>query len=365
MIRVLHIGLSKNMGGIENFIINLYRNIDKSLVQFDFVIPYGEKPIFYDELINGGSKVYSVVPRKKNMYKNYKQLKNIIEENNYKIVHFHINTLSYATPIFICNKLKNVKIIVHSHNEWKGSNIKTKFLHKLNFFRIKKFNYEKFACSEKAGKWMYKNKEYEIINNGIDLQRFKFNEQKRNMIRKKLNISEDDILIGHVGRFCQQKNHKFLIEVFNEYQKNKDNVKLLLIGEGELKENIINQIIELGLNDKVIILDNKKNIEDYYSAMDLFLFPSLFEGLGMVLVEAQINGLQCLVSDFVPEEVNITDKIVFLSINNGIDQWLKALLKCNFTRYNEINKIKNKGYDIKETARRVEEKYLSLEKDVR
>ena len=364
MLRILHIGLSSNLGGIENFIINLYRNIDKSLVQFDFIIPYGENPLFYDELVKSGSRLYHIVSRKKNIYQSYRQLKNIIEKEHYKIVHFHVNTLSYITPIIICNKLKNVKIIVHSHNEWKGKSIKTKILHKINFNRIKNKDYVRFACSEVAGRWLFKNKEYEVIKNGIDVSRFKFNKEKRNLIRKSLNVKDNELLIGHVGRFGIQKNHRFLIEVFNKYQKNNYNVKLLLIGTGELKDQVKSQIDELGLSERVIILENKLNIEDYYNSMDIFLLPSLFEGLALVLIEAQINGLPCLVSDKVSKEANVTDKIMFLSIENGVESWVDAISNCNCKRYDEIEKIKIKGYDIKDTARKVQEKYIKLEKEI-
>ena len=150
---------------------------------------------------------------------------------------------------------------------------------------VKNKDYVRFACSEVAGRWLFKNKEYEVIKNGIDVSRFKFNKEKRNLIRKSLNVKDNELLIGHVGRFGIQKNHRFLIEVFNKYQKNNYNVKLLLIGTGELKDQVKSQIDELGLSERVIILENKLNIEDYYNSMDIFLLPSLFENIAPTFYE--------------------------------------------------------------------------------
>ena len=342
-IRILHIIGGLNLGGAENFLMNIYRNIDRTKIQFDFLVNRGGA--FEDEIKELGGKIFYIPALQKVgpiIYK--KKLHEFFREHKeYVIVHSHLNQVS-GIILEVAKKEKIPVRIAHSHSSSNSANNFFERLYK-NYLntKINKNATNFLACSDEAAKWLYKEKAKEaiIIKNAIDIERFKFNEEKRKLIRKELNINENDIAIGHVGRFSSVKNHKFLIELFNEFQKDKRNAKLLLVGDGSLRNEIENQIATLNIKDKVVLVGNKKNVEDYYNAMDLFVFPSLYEGLGMVLIEAQINGLNCLTSkDAVPNEVNITGHVKFVLLNAGIKIWNQTLKEMDVTRYSELEKIK-------------------------
>lgn len=361
MLRVLQIIGSMNMGGAENFLMNIYRNIDREKIQFDFIVH--RKGCFDEEIRKMGGKIFYLdALQKVGPFKYRRELYNFfINHREYKIIHSHLDQVSG----FILEVAKKCNIpvrIAHSHSSSNSTNNFVERLYK-NYLntKINKNATHFFACSEEAAKWLFKEKANEtvIINNAIDIERFKFNKEKRKLIRRELNINEGDMVIGHVGRFSTVKNHKFLIEIFNEFQKNKKNARLLLVGDGPLKSEIENQIAALNIKDMVILVGNRKNVEDYYNAMDLFAFPSLSEGFGMVLIEAQINGLNCVTSrDVVPNEVNITNHVEFVSLDEDIREWNKMLNDFNITRYNEIDRIKKAGYDIKDECTELEKKYL-------
>ena len=365
-IRILHIIGGLNLGGAENFLMNIYRNIDRSKIQFDFLVNRGGA--FEDEIKEFGGKIFYIPALQKVgpiIYR--KKLHEFFREHKeYVIVHSHLNQVSGI--ILEVAKKEDIPVrIAHSHSSSNSANNFFEQLYK-NYLntKINKNATNFLACSDEAAKWLYKEKAKEaiIIKNAIDIERFKFNEEKRKLIRKELNIDESDVVIGHVGRFSSVKNHKFLIEVFNEFQKDKENTKLLLVGAGPLRNEIENQVANFNIKDKVILIGNKKNVEDFYNAMDLFVFPSLYEGLGMVLIEAQINGLNCLTSkDAVPNEVNITNHVKFISLEAGIKTWNKALNEIDITRYSEIEKIKKAGYDVREECKKLEKIYLNFDKE--
>lgn len=359
MIRVLHIVTKMNLGGLENMIMNYYRNIDRNKIQFDFLVQGKEKGKFDDEIIELGGKIFSV--NRINYLKPYLYEKEIYEflvnHPEYKIVHSHINAFSKLS-LAAAKKANVPNRIAHSHTSKLDFNLKN--LYK-NFMKMGINNYAtiKLACSESAGKWLYGRKsKFTILNNAIDINRFIFNKEKRKVVRKQLGVTDSDILLGHVGRFSEEKNHKFLIKLFYEFQKNNNNSKLLLVGDGELRKKIEEQINELNLKDKIILVGNRKNVEDYYNAMDLFILPSLYEGLPLTVVEAQINGLICVTSkNAVTNEINITDRVIFISLDESIEKWSKILGKLDVNRYNELQKIKNTGYDIKAECEKLENLY--------
>lgn len=363
MTRILHIGMGAKLGGIEIFIMNLYRNIDKSKIQFDFINSSGDKLYFEDEIKSLGGRIYKIVPRSKNMRLNKKMIEQIIEENDYKIIHFHINTLSYYTPIKIALN-KNIKILVHSHNEWKGKKIKTLFLHRINKLRLPKNNDNiiKLACSEVAGKWLFGKSKFRVLKNAIDVEKFKFDIHKREMIREELNINKNTTVIGHIGAFRIQKNHKFLIDVYKEYLKLNKNSILLLLGEGNLKTKIEEKVNKLGIQDNVKFIKNRNDTDLFYSAFDNFLFPSLFEGLGIVLIEAQASGLNCIVSDNIPNEAIINKNVKKMSLKNDEKKWAETLNMLNIktTDRTKIVSDKIKKWDIEYLTKELENLYLTI-----
>lgn len=363
MKRILHIGMGSRLGGIEIFIMNLYRNIDRTRIQFDFINFSQDKLCFENEIKELGGKVYKVIPRRKNIKENEKMIEQIIDENNYQIIHFHINTLSYYKPIEICIK-KKIKIIIHSHNEWKGINLKTLLLHRINKIRLPKNSpyIIKLACSEVAGKWIFGNSSFKVVKNAIELNRFKFDNNKREKIREMLKIKKDTTVIGHIGAFRRQKNHKFLIDIYKEYLKLNDNSMLLLLGDGDLKDKIEKKVNKLGIQDKVKFLGNRNDTEYFYSAFDNFIFPSLFEGLGIVLIEAQASGLNCIVSDVIPNKAIINKNVKKISLNASPMEWAECINMLDYKSYDRENILSEemKEWDIKFLTKEFENLYLKI-----
>ena len=269
-------------GGVESVVMNYYRNIDKSKVLFYFICDEDSTDIPYDEIEKLGGKVIVVPPYQK-LFKYQKELYKIFKENNYKIVHSHINALS-VFPLRVAKKAGVPIRIAHSHStsnkkEWK-KNIVKNILRPFSKLYANKF----FACTKHAGEWLFgkkiiERKELNVINNAIDLKKFEFNEKTREDLRKELGIKEDTLIIGHVGRFMKQKNHEFLIEVFKELIKKNDNSILMLIGQGPLLNDMKQKVRDLKIEDKVKFMGQVTDVEKYYNIMDVFLFPSIYEGL--------------------------------------------------------------------------------------
>lgn len=296
-------------GGVESVIMNYYRHLDHSKVQFDFICDEDSTRIPYDEIKKLGGRVF-LVPKYQNLPKYLKVLEKLFKENQYRIVHSNINTLS-VFPLYAAKKAGVPIRISHSHStsnpkEWKRNFIK-------NILRpfSKRYATDYFACSEVAGRYLFGNKtfnrgEVKIIHNAIDIDKFKFDEVARKKLRKELGIKDSTIVIGHVGRFVQQKNHTFLVDVFKEYHKKNPDSKLLLVGSGPLEDEIKKKVERLGLKDSVLFLGQRDDINKLYSVMDIFCLPSLYEGLPVVGVESQAAGLPIIFSNWVSHEAIIS-----------------------------------------------------------
>lgn len=354
-------------GGVESVVMNYYRHIDRSKIQFDFICDEDSTNIPYDEINSLGGKVILIPPYQK-VIKYHNELKKVLKDGNYKIVHSHINTLS----VFSLWAAKSAGVpvrIAHSHSTTNKKEKKKNLMKQVLKHFSKVFATDYMCCSELAGRWLFGDKEYDrgnvyLLNNAIDLDKFKYDENIRKEKRKELNISDDTLVIGHVGRFVEQKNHRFLIDIFNEVHKERKNSILLLAGQGPLVEEIHEKVNELGLNENVRFLGQRKDIDKLYQAMDLFLFPSLYEGLGMVAVEAQVSGLPCVVSTEIPEIAKVTEKITFVNLENKIETWTEIIFKYikNINRKNINFTDGIKKYDIIKEATKLEKKYLNLYK---
>lgn len=354
-------------GGVESVVMNYYRHIDRSKIQFDFICDEDSTNIPYDEINSLGGKVILIPPYQK-VIKYHNELKKVLKDGNYKIVHSHINTLS----VFSLWAAKSAGVpvrIAHSHSTTNKKEKKKNLMKQVLKHFSKVFATDYMCCSELAGRWLFGDKEYDrgnvyLLNNAIDLDKFKYDENIRKEKRKELNISDDTLVIGHVGRFVEQKNHRFLIDIFNEVHKERKNSILLLAGQGPLVEEIHEKVNELGLNESVRFLGQRKDIDKLYQAMDLFLFPSLYEGLGMVAVEAQVSGLPCVVSTEIPEIAKVTEKITFVNLENKIETWTEIIFKYikNINRKNINFTDGIKKYDIIKEATKLEKKYLDLYK---
>ena len=306
-------------GGVESVIMNYYRHLDHSKVQFDFICDEDSTRIPYDEIKKLGGRVF-LVPKYQNLPKYLKALEKLFKENQYHIVHSNINTLS-VFPLYAARKAGVPIRISHSHStsnpkEWKRNLIK-------NILRpfSKRYATEYFACSELAGRYLFGNKAFDrgkvkIIHNAIDIEKFKFDEVARKKLRKEFGIKDSTVVIGHVGRFVQQKNHTFLVDVFNEYHKKNLDSKLLLVGSGPLEDEIKKKVERLGFKDSVLFLGQRDDINKLYSVMDIFCLPSLYEGLPVVGVEAQAAGLPTIFSNRISEEVIVSSYAKIVSIQD-------------------------------------------------
>lgn len=365
-IRVAHIIGKWLGGGVEAVVMNYYRHIDRTKIQFDFLCDEDSTNIPYEEIEQLGGRVILIPPYQK-VFKYQKELIRIFKENNYKIVHSHINTLS-VFPLRAAKKA-GVKVrIAHSHSTTNKKEWKKNLLKQVLRPFSKVYATDCMCCSELAGRWLFGDKAYDsgkvyLLNNAIDLDKFKYNEYLRKKIRKELKISDSTVVIGHIGRFVTQKNHAQLIDIFNEYHKNNNNSVLILIGQGPLMDTIKNKVNSLELDDCVMFLGQKDNVNEYYNAMDLFLLPSLYEGLGMVAIEAQVNGLEVLASNQVPFVANILNNMRFISLESDLTIWSNAINNCvklSSNREKNLDDMNERGYNIKKEAKKLEEYYLNL-----
>lgn len=357
MIKVLQVGMSYEIGGTEKFIFEHYKTINREEVQFDFITVHDDMA-YGKELKELGAKVYKIPSARKNPIGSYRSLLKIIKENDYDIIHINISSLANIVPIIAAKRGKVPKIIVHSHNNGMEDKKYKLFLHQLNKYITKPMKLQRLACSKSAGQFMFGGEPFEVFKNAINHQDFEFDEQKRKEIREELGIQEDEFVIGNVGRLHLQKNQKFLIDVFAQYLKLNPKAYLLIIGQGSLEEKLIKQAETLGIRDRVLMPGFKSNVKDYYNAMDMFCLPSIYEGLGIVGIEAQINGLPCIFSDKCVEEVDISGMSYFLGLEDKSD-WLRAI---EFTRLNLpfVDRTKKiRDYDLESNAKKLELIYKS------
>lgn len=367
MVRVLHyIGLLQ-FGGSQSFVMEIYRKIDRSKLQFDFVTFPNEKSGFYDEIRNMGGKVFEAPQYNgKNHFEFVKWWNNFFDEHpEYKIVHLHVRSVA-TICIRIAHKY-GCYAIAHSHSTSNGSGVAAMVKGVMQLPIRFQADYL-FACSDIAGKWLYgsnvgRSKKYKVIKNAIDAKRFDFDREMRVAVRKSLHV-EDKLVIGHVGRMTEAKNHFFLIDVFAEVIKKNENAVLLLIGDGELKGDIENKIAKEGLNNKIILLGSKNDTEKYYQAMDIFVFPSLWEGLGIVAIEAQASGLPCVVSDTIPKEIDINAGLIHvLKLSDESEKWAQMINSIDtVNRVGRFEEVKQSGYDVTENAKKMQRFYLKIAK---
>lgn len=348
MKKILVIGMSNSIGGTETYFHNYYKCFDLKKYHFDFVTPWGTVA-FADEYKKNGSKIFTVPNFIRNPIGYYWEMRKIIRNGNYDIVHINMLSAANILPVKAALIEKVSKIIVHSHNTDMPKGYLRKVLHIINKGVLTKPELKRLACSEMAGDWLFgSNSDFIIINNGIQIDRFKFNSIDRKKIRKKYNIGDSEFLIGNVGRICEQKNQFFLIEVLRK-TKNKD-IKLMIVGDGDKKKLLVNKIKNYNLEDRVILVPTVLDVEKYYNAFDLFVLTSKFEGLGMVSVEAQANGLNCVLPSYL-KEFNIFNNQICLEIND-IKSWVKTInsfFNTNNGIRNDYSKhIKACGFDILE-----------------
>lgn len=364
-IRVLHWGMLGGLGGIEIFIMNIYRNIDRSKVQFDFLTTHDGKIAFEDEIIEFGGEIHKVIySKRESLIKHYISLEEFFKNNShrYQVIHMHMNNINFIRPLKLAKKYGIPIRICHSHNAGNMHRNYRKvqmFQEYINRKVIGRYTTHLLACSNLAGNWMFHNNRFDILNNGIDTKKFLFNEEVRRKVRCELSIDNKKV-IGTIGRLQYQKNPLFIIDIFNQMKKKDINTVLIMVGEGPLKEEVEERIKSYKLEDSVFLLGARNDIPELLQAFDLFLLPSRFEGLGIVLIEAQASGLPCLTSkDVVPEEARVTDLLTYVSLEELAQTWaVVALEVMKQTRYDRSKEVLKQRYDIRQTVAQLEKIYL-------
>ena len=363
MKKVLVFGITDNPGGVESVIMNYYRNIDRKNIQFDFLCNT-EKVAYSDEIEKLGGTIYRVTARSVDRKKFNTELDNFFKEHSKEYIAIWVNVCSLANIDYLkyAKKYGISKRIIHCHNSQNMDTIARNVLHFINRTRIDKYATDFWTCNKRSNLFFYGKrimKKHNIIeiNNAIDSSVFKFNEKVRKQYRKEMNL-ENKFVIGNVGRLHFQKNQLFLLDVFYAIHKKEPTAVLLLVGDGEDKEKIISKIDDLGLKDCVRLLGVRNDVNNLMCAMDLFLFPSLFEGLGIVLLEAQACGLPVVAAtDDIPNIVKMTDNFKFLPLKLPIEKWAnKALEFKNIERNTKNSFLKENNFDIKYEAKKLEEK---------
>ena len=352
-------GATDNLGGIETYLKNYYDNIDRNMVKIDFLNMY-EKICFQEHYEKNGINIIKIDSYRRNPIKYIFKLKEILKQGKYDILHCIMNSAVFLQPL-ISGKLAKIPVIIsHSHNSFSDKGIAKELLHNIMKRFIPIFANTFFACSDYAGKWFYNKKiinseEFFIIKNGIDIDKFKFDLEIRKKKRKELNLKKKDIIIGHVGRFNKQKNHKYLIEVFSKAVLKNKNLKLVLVGTGPLEIEIRELIRKKGIEENSILLGKREDVSELYQAFDAFVLTSLYEGLPLVGVEAQISGCNCIFSEKITKEVKINEKTKFIPINDE-KEWINIFLNLD-NNIIDRNNIKKDIYNIEKNANEMVEIY--------
>jgi len=369
-LRILHVVSRMNRGGLETLIMEFYRRIDRSELQFDFLCQSLKPGDFDDEIIELGGRIYRIPTLSfSNLRKYYQDLDHFFSEHKeYKIVHSHLNTMS--TPVLRSAYRNNFPIrIAHSHNTGSKPDWRLPIRTYYKLF-IKKYATDYFACSKKAAVWLFGNHaviegKVTFINNAIDARLFSYNPDIREQIRDDLKLN-NKLVIGHVGRFDYQKNHTFLVDIFEKISTIKPDSCLVLIGDGDLQESLIEKCRKKNLTDKVIFAGKVSNVNDYMQAFDAFVFPSHFEGLPLTGIEAQAAGLPCFISDTISDEVIITNLVHALSLKQRAEIWAEYIL----AHYNQAERpdtsmeIKAAKYDSIDIIKQLEKFYSKCAEEV-
>ena len=353
-IKILIYGMQNVRGGIEMYLYNLAKYCDYSKFSLTFLDTQKEGIIYQNEIKELGCSVEKITPSDIDFKACVKELKKLLHEKNYDYV--YINVSSYSRFHFIVRmvKPKNTKMILHSHgmNNMKKKPLKSKISHYTGKIFFSGSNVLRAACSKDAGKFMFLNKPFKVFLNGIETDTFKYNESFRKEIRKEFNIEENEIVFGHIARLSPEKNHLFLIEIFSEILKLQPNSKLILVGEGVLRKEIENKIKELNIDSNVILTGSRQDAYKFYSALDAFIMPSISEGFGISIAEAQANGIFCFGSDVLDKSTDLTGNIKYIPLSSSAKEWAEIILENMKRDPNALEKF-SKEFKAEESYRRI------------
>lgn len=360
MKRILFISQYLNRGGTEAFMMSVYRGVDKSRFIVDFLLYSNQETDYSREVKADGNRVYQITCRKKSVIAWHRELNAFFKEHfgEYQVIHFCGNSLTSIAPIFYAYKYGVPIRIIHAHSA-SALGLHNKILHILKRKYAGSISTHHLACSIKASQWFFGNEKTDIIKNGIDTRLYSYNTTVRTEIRNRLGITEQDVVIGHVGNFRPEKNHSCILDIYSEYHGMNPASKLMLVGTGPLMEDARIKAKSLGMEDCVMFLGERTDVADLMQAMDLFLMPSTFEGLPFVLIEAQCAGLPCVISDVISRDVCITDNVVYRSLQENAGTWAQCIEQTlsNFTRQDTSGTIDKAGYSVKDTIKYLEKIY--------
>ncbi len=362
-IRIAYYLHSLNIGGAETFITNVMECIDREAFKIDFILQsdQNDNKVLLELLNECSSEIHYVTPFYKNYCKSINDIRKVLKNGRYNIIHVHQNALINVAPI-VAAKLENVKIAVHSHNTKNnaGGFVGTT-LHRINTMWLSRQDIVRFACGVEAGEWMFGKKKFEVLNNAINLGKFTYSEKQRDEIRQEFNI-KGVFIIGHIGRFVPAKNHTFLVDIFDSIQKKEPNAYLLLVGDGDTFKETKQKCEQLGLMDKVKFVGLVTNPVPYYSALDCMVFPSIFEGLPFTLIEAQASGLKVITSTNVTRDANVTGDIDYISLSESPEYWADKVLEARQDRDRvAVGKLMvGSKYDSNAETKRIECAYKSI-----
>ena len=351
--KIMQVNYKMDVGGIESFLMNVYRNIDRQNYEFIF-LTYYDKPFDYEEeIINLGGRIIRISnPKNISVVKHIKEILKVLKEEHPDVVHCH--TYFNSAYVLFAAYLSGIKVrITHSHTAYAlgKKNILKKIKWSFSRLLIFLFATDKVACSNEAGRALFGNTKYKISSNGINLRKYFFDKSLREQFRNEWRCSPDALVIGHVGRMDIPKNHKFLIEIFSCLVKDNNNCKLVMVGTGPLEEQIKNLAKEKNLQNKIIFLGNRLDVNEILNVFDIFVFPSIFEGLPVSLIEAQANGINCLISDTISREVAITDCIHYFSLESSNNNWATEINNISVERKNTKKQLLSSCYSIETTVK--------------
>lgn len=362
-VRVLIVSTTMDRGGAETLIMNIFRALDRTKVMFDFILHCDHRSSYEDEIESLGGRIFRLPLFRVYNERSYRRaFRDFFKSHpEYRIIHSHINN---SASVFLDEANKcGLHTIVHSHCTSNGTGPRAwiRDHYRKNLYRIAEY---RLACSTEAGEWLFEGKApFKVIKNGINTSGFAFDAAERNAVRKELGVKEGTAIIGNVGRFMTQKNQSFLLDIFNEYRKIRPDSRLLLIGEGPLQGVLEAKIKSLSLEDSVIMPGVRSDMDRVYCAMDVFLLPSLYEGLPVTLVEAQCSGLPCVITDNITDEVVFSDRIIKKALTDSPASWAQSVEKAlSGGRYEGSALVRDNGFDIEKTAGELQDFYLELSK---